>query len=55
MKAIIEKYNSSYYPYKITWDNGRKSVVIESVNDAEKYIKAFLPIDTKIIYKGVTI
>ena len=54
MTAIIKPYNSVYFPIMVTWDNGKKSIVFESVNDAFNYIKSFLPLDTSIIYKGVT-
>ena len=51
MKAIITNYNSPYYPVRVDWDYGKKSIVIESVDAAIKYIKAFLPLDTEIIDK----
>ena len=49
MTAIISRYNSIYYPVKITWDKGNKSIVVESEYYALEYIKAFLPLNTKII------
>lgn len=50
-KAIITNYNSPYFPIKIEWDHGKKSTVVESIDVAIKYIKSFLPLDTRIIDK----
>ena len=50
-KAIITNYNSPYFPIRIDWDHGKKSTVVESVDDAIKYIKSFLPLNTEIIDK----
>lgn len=53
MKAIITNYNSPYFPIKIEWNHGKKSIVVESIDVAIKYIKSFLPLNTEIIDKRI--
>lgn len=37
MKAIITNYNSPYYPIRIDWNQGKKSIVVGSVDKEGRF------------------